>query len=1462
MCRGIATGGQERGSPPPRHATSASWFWREEGTGRLWDPFLAGTLDGDDEITSIIITRKGLRCVISPGIWKSTSTDGPAGARARPAASGDKQGRRVAGRTRRSLRRAAGQAAAAVAASQASAHAAVAPSQAQQASHTSRCSARLHPAPTESVGETVSRPWPCPLPSPGDLATVQLPPPRLSLLSLSTPPPPTRLPTLSSIQLAPGLVPSISPPTVSLTCACRTCIVAVVEHETSSHSACRSPVPGPLSATAPQNDEKNPKTTTTTAMSDAEAVPSLPAAPGARDTTRLVDEDKRKPSDPQSSKASPPPLQPPEKDASRNADAPGGDAGPSSPQADSEAETIIQSGRESLSPEKKRRPIKHERKRSDEGNDDVDAMEVDASLNDATNRKRKRMESDPRDEDERGFRPSSPRLRVASVPPSAVKTEKTEESPVSSKRRDPSRLRLAVPKNDKDHCAQKRSSSEGVAEREGETGSRVRAQHSSEAARDRERKEININNTSSTRRTSDDRSGSPTHRSHKRVVSGPQLGGGDSLKKKRAPPPLITGRQRHSSEDRQSVSSSASGSPLPTAHVRKLASSEGAATSPAKQMPSKKHRDQNGRTRLARACAARELEAAMARHAERPEDLNVADNAGNTPLQIAALEGCVPIVKFLLEAGCEVDTRNIDKDTPLIDAVENGHLEVVKLLLEAGANPRLVNAEGDEPYELVPSDAEDYEEIRRVLAEAKANPHPRRRTTAATTTTDEDNGNGNKGSSSRGASAASPRESPPVNGPRSPPPAAGTTSKRRTVRSEATRNDLLWTRATPENLREFAAKGDVQGVASILNVGQKADAESLIAAAKGGHDEVMQLLLGIGYADPDPEPVQSGTLRPGYNTPMLAAIGRGNLAVIRLLLAQPSFNPTRRPYRDRTYYELSQERQGENWEEEYNLLKEAYDNYIQARKMRKPDIKSPRRSRDKDKENKRPGQRESSSPVATQRKSVRSPTLNRHQETPAKEISSVREKKRDGVAYPREKSNQISSHEKLSSRDGSHSENSVAVSDADPARLEPSKSKASNLGRGHSDSAPNAHGEEVTKRRRLIAGRPPRDRDERRPSLLSSDSPSGREEASRSRVDRSSDVATAKNGSPSLKRSRSSVSPERSRSRGPENGYDSHETQKKKRRVLPEDGVHKVNGTLKKSPDSSIEQHKSQSRQRDNSVPDSERARSEKSETSLVKNSVSASKALDSSSFVKQEHKKNELQELNDIPMEVDIRADAEAEAKKAEAEAETRRLKEEAKKAEEERIAEEKRIAAEAERARIAKEEEAKEAAEKAARQAREKAEEEDRRRREAEQRRIKQAEDERQKRLEQERLRQAKLRKEQEEQEQRRRDALPNRLRVAANLVGSNDPRAKSHAWLKKFMPVVTAMTKQIDPSCDPEVANERWVPNFLVAPLLATNDLQLSQCMYFHIVFSGWWLTLLQTPVGRSGMRRRLNASICGV
>jgi hypothetical protein len=115
-------------------------------------------------------------------------------------------------------------------------------------------------------------------------------------------------------------------------------------------------------------------------------------------------------------------------------------------------------------------------------------------------------------------------------------------------------------------------------------------------------------------------------------------------------------------------------------------------------------------------------------------------------------------------------------------------------------------------------------------------------------------------------------------------------------------------------------------------------------------------------------------------------------------------------------------------------------------------------------------------------------------------------------------------------------------------------------------------------------------------------------------------------------------------------------------------------------------------------------------------------------------------------------------------------------------------------------------------------------------EQRRAKQAEDERLKRLEQERARVIKMRREQEAQEQRRRDALPGRLRASANFVGSNDPRARSHTWLKNFMPLVTVVTGQLDPGCAGDVTDEKWIPNYLVAPLLATNDLQLSQCKFF--------------------------------
>ncbi|THC98609.1 hypothetical protein EYZ11_001887 [Aspergillus tanneri] len=1086
-------------------------------------------------------------------------------------------------------------------------------------------------------------------------------------------------------------------------------------------------------------------------MSDVDTVPSLPATLDAGQSALAVKVNSRSPSGPPSPKRTSPSrvLNGGDGPAEEIVPVAGEGDGPPSPRADSEAETIIQSGRESLSPEKRRKYIKHEPRRRDDGNLHVDDMVPGLAPEDL--RRGNSLNGGSPSECDRDLRPLSPPGR-ANSPVSIVKLEKPEESLSVPRKSEPPYPSVPAPNS------RKRSFSETI---DGEEGP-VR-QDSSAPAHDRGRKELN--GVTLPRPISNDRSISPIRSSHKRTSSGHLVNGGsDPQRKKKAPTPLITGFQRQSSEDRQSVSSSTSGSPLPSAHIRKLGSVDGASASPARPTGYKKQRDQNGRTRLA----------------QRPEDLNVADNAGNTPLQIASLEGCAPIVKFLLEAGCEIDTKNIDKDTPLIDAVENGHLDVVKLLLEAGANPRTVNAEGDEPYDLIPTDSDDYEEIRRVLAEAKAAARPGRRS-------EERAGSDNKEPPSRRISAESARDSPPANRPRSPP--LNTTTKRKTVRSEATRNDLLWTTATPENLQAFAAKGDFVGVANILNVGQKADTESMIAAAKGGHDEVVSLLLGIGDADPDPDPIQDGSQKPGYNTPMLAAIGRGNLEVIRILLNQRQFNPTRRLYRDRTYFELSRERRADNWEEEYDLLRDAYDNHIKAKKHRRAEVSSPRRHRDRERENKRSGRRDSISPGTRPRKMIGSPG---HRDTASKDAALAKEKRRDCMAHAKEKS----VRPKLSHRP---SEGLAAGPDPDGSRHDPPRSKLS-LSAKDGESGATGRGDEAPKRRRLIAGRPPQDRDRRRPSLPSSDSVSGREENPRPRMDHSE--PGTKSG---LKRRQGSVSPEPPRSRD-------LEALKKKRRVLSEDGTpNNTNGAPKKCQAATIGDIKSL-RQEDGGDSQLDPSAAVLGEPEMIAHKPPERKP------VKEEHEKHEAHDLDDIPMEDSVSPTA-----KAEVEAEARRQKE-AWKAKQEQIAEEARLAAEAEKARLEREEE--ERAARAARHAQEKAAEEERKRREAEQRRIRQAEEERQKRLEQERLRLAKLRREQEEQEQRRRDALPSRLRDAANLVGSNDPRARSHIWLKKFMPVVTAETRQLDASCAPDVADEKWVPNYLVAPLLATNDLQLSQ------------------------------------
>ena len=58
---------------------------------------------------------------------------------------------------------------------------------------------------------------------------------------------------------------------------------------------------------------------------------------------------------------------------------------------------------------------------------------------------------------------------------------------------------------------------------------------------------------------------------------------------------------------------------------------------------------------------------------------------GTTALMIASLYGYTEIVKLLLEAGADVNTKNNDGYTALALASKNGYTKIVELLKEAGA---------------------------------------------------------------------------------------------------------------------------------------------------------------------------------------------------------------------------------------------------------------------------------------------------------------------------------------------------------------------------------------------------------------------------------------------------------------------------------------------------------------------------------------------------------------------------------------------------------------------------------------------------------------------------------------------------------------------------------------------------------------------------------------------------------
>ncbi|KAK5955072.1 hypothetical protein OHC33_003751 [Knufia fluminis] len=888
------------------------------------------------------------------------------------------------------------------------------------------------------------------------------------------------------------------------------------------------------------------------------------------------------------------------------------------------------------------------------------------------------------------------------------------------------------------------------------------------------------------RPSDDEQSASPepaTRSDHRRGAS-TQLTTGEFEKRKRGRPPLINTRRNHS-VDRGSEASDESEprSSRPRPALHKLVSQDHDIMSPAKVGP-RKWKDKVGRTPLARACNDGDLEGAKARFAERPEDLHEQDNAKNTPLQIASIEGWEEVVEFLLSKGAEVNVKNIDGDSPLIDAVENGHVPVIKLLLRNGANARMANTKGYEPSELAKKDDDNYEEIRELLNDAKEK-HPKK--IAGMETYEYHN---RDGTSSRAASAASPRDSPPI-GARSPP-AFG--SRRRTGRSESTRNDLLYQANTQENLVKLAGKGDVQGVANILSILEKADTEALIAAAKAGHEEVLQLLIAMGKPNPDPDPVRGTKMVPGYNTPMLAAIGRGHPDVVRLLANQAEFNPTRR-FRDRTYFELAEDRRGDRWEEEMQVLKQAYERY------RDKKAGSPRRTKDADKLKTRPGRRSSSVNSASRR--MPSPTTTRE---------SLTSKSKDGIQLNRRKVSDPVSEKRRHSGNDDVTESSVAIA-SDLDQTVDAERKVHRTRRSQSDLPPlsTSSQEPAQRRRRLVTGKEHRSRhtistssdneemelaelkqDDRPQSALkrsrvssTPDPPNDASERAASKKRR-----TVLESSPDEARSRASIPSEpthitfESEVKPKENiAIPGPESAAMIERALPSDLLEELPGEIIKRESPPIATSASADPER---LPDAEAVE-------LVAEPIEA---------------EDDSEDSYSPPPATLPHADT---VDTANEEAE-RRAKEDA-----DRVATEQ--AAHLEEARKVQEQRA--AQEQAVEEARQKREAEERKRQEEEQARRRQ-EAEKQERQKQEI--ESRRRQESMERERKRVDALPTLLARTAQMIDGNDPTLRDGKWLKKVTTLYSVKTSQLDPSCGANIADEKWVASFQVAVLLSTKDLSL--------------------------------------
>ncbi|MCL3782612.1 ankyrin repeat domain-containing protein [Prolixibacteraceae bacterium JC049] len=91
----------------------------------------------------------------------------------------------------------------------------------------------------------------------------------------------------------------------------------------------------------------------------------------------------------------------------------------------------------------------------------------------------------------------------------------------------------------------------------------------------------------------------------------------------------------------------------------------------------------------------------LKKHIANKADLNVRDQFGSTPLNIACTFGKAHIAKILIDAGADVNALNADKGTALHTASFFCRNEIVAMLLKANAKKDIVNQYGSTPLQSV-----------------------------------------------------------------------------------------------------------------------------------------------------------------------------------------------------------------------------------------------------------------------------------------------------------------------------------------------------------------------------------------------------------------------------------------------------------------------------------------------------------------------------------------------------------------------------------------------------------------------------------------------------------------------------------------------------------------------------------------------------------------------------------------